>query len=159
MYRELRPVRSPARPSDGFGNHFPARVGVQSSSTKPSRVDELDRGPTRSAGGSQRWSDTVGIPRLGIGEHVRAGPLWMGDLLGIVPLGGSNHPPVMPAGTLERIGELQPTVRALVKDPAESPGWSPNNRSTLSLRTMESLRVCFPCRNALILHLNLRSRE
>ena len=62
------------------------------------------------------------IPRLGFGEHVRAGALWMGDPLGWFCPGGSNHPQVMPAGTLERTGEPWPTVRALVLDPAESPG-------------------------------------
>ena len=71
------------------------------------------------------------IPWLGFGEHVRAGPLWMGDPLGVVSPGGSNHPQVMPAGALERTGESRPTVRALVLDPAESPGWSPTSRSTL----------------------------
>ena len=99
------------------------------------------------------------IPRLAIGERVRAGPLWMGDPLGVVPPGGSNHPQVIPTGTLERAGEPRATVRALVLDPAELPGWSPTSRSMLCLRTMETLRVCSPWRNALVYQLQLQSRK
>lgn len=87
------------------------------------------------------------IPRLVFGEDVRAGPLWMGDPLEVVPLGDSNHPQVMPAGTLERTGEPRPTVRALVSDPAESLGWSPTSRSQLWSWTMETRWVFSPWRS------------
>ena len=80
----------------------------------PPRLTAWNAGPRGLLGRIRAGLLLREISRLAIGERVRAGPRWTGDPPGIVPPGGSDHPQVMPAGTLERTGEPRPTVRALV---------------------------------------------
>ena len=150
IYPELRrPARSPVRPSDSSSDHFPARVGVQSAPTKPSRVDGLDRGPTRDAGGSLGWSASVGNSLAGFRG---ARPGW--SAVDGRPAGGGfpgrQQPPSDDARWNHREDRGNPAHRSsaglgsrrvarLEPDPPEH-----------ALRTMETLRVCSSWRNALV---------